>query len=92
MTLNGLIISDSFSHECLGVITHAPNGSRFKPGDSVVCLKAGKCDSEAIVSELLCTPCNVDGDDGNIVGLLTPFCAAVYALLNTANTILEKAR
>lgn len=79
--LKGQHDSESFSHECLALISHVgPNVSRLKPGDRVICLAPGKFDSTFVANQVTCELLRQDEDTESMVGMLFPFCAALHAL------------
>ncbi|KAI9727214.1 MAG: Type I Iterative PKS [Cirrosporium novae-zelandiae] len=81
LVLKGQHDAESFSHEAVAtVVTIGPDVTKVKVGDRVICLTSGKFDSSFVASEYACELLREDEDTTKIVGLLVPFCTALYAL------------
>lgn len=87
MTLRGLNSARHFSHECFGHVQHASAGSKFKPGDLVICLAGTAMDSDVLVPEDLCISCETEDQGKQLLGLLEPIAIAWNAVVNLGRII-----
>lgn len=79
--LKGVQVAEYFSNICVATVSKAaPDALKFKVGDQVLCVSAGRFDSSFITNEGACELLLPNENAGGVASSLLPYCTALYAL------------